>query len=92
MDNWYLYIARCSDGTLYTGVSNDVAGRIKKHNEKRGAAYTRSRLPITLEHQELVGSYGDALKREAQVKKLSRREKEDLIGASLKHKHSATLM
>lgn len=72
---WHLYILRCGDGSFYTGISTDVAARIKKHNAGKGAAYTRSHLPVVLVWSEEVGSESEAKKREAEVKKLNRKEK-----------------
>jgi putative endonuclease len=74
-DAWSVYILRCEDGSLYTGASNDVAKRLAKHAAGKGAAYTRSRLPVTLVFQEPAPDKGAALRREAQIKRLSRQEK-----------------
>ena len=76
---WYLYIVECRDGSLYTGISDDVPRRIAQHNSGKGAKYTRGRGPIILRYQETCGSYADALRREIQIKKLSRKEKLKLI-------------
>lgn len=76
---WHLYILRCGDGTLYTGITNDVPHRLEMHRSGKGAKYTRGRGPLELAYQETCGSYSDALKREHQVKKLSRAEKLELI-------------
>ena len=79
MDNkWYLYILQCGDGTLYTGVTNDIEKRLEAHRSGKGAKYTRGRSPLELAYQEVCGSHSDALKREAEVKKLSRKQKEML--------------
>lgn len=77
--NWYLYILRCGDGTLYTGITTDVEKRLEAHRSGKGAKYTRGRAPLELVYREDCGSHSDALKREAAVKKLPRRQKEDLI-------------
>lgn len=77
--NWYLYILRCGDGTLYTGITNDVPHRLEMHRSGKGAKYTRGRGPLELVHQETCESYSAALKREHQVKKLPRSEKLQLI-------------
>ena len=77
--DWKVYILRCGDGSLYTGISNDVEGRLKAHQSGKGAKYTRGRGPLELAYQENCGSYSDASKREAQIKKLTKREKEQLI-------------
>lgn len=77
--NWYLYILRCGDGTLYTGITTDVEKRLETHRLGKGAKYTRGRSPLELTYQEECGSHSEALKREAAVKKLSREQKEILI-------------
>jgi putative endonuclease len=80
MEKWYLYIVRCRDGSLYTGVSKNVEERVKKHNQGKGAAYTNSRKPVELVYVEEVGSYSTALKREAEIKRWPKSKKESLIG------------
>ena len=75
----YVYILRCSDGSLYTGWTNDPEHRLAVHNAGRGAKYTRSRLPVELVRLEEYNSREDAMKREAALKKLSRKEKLELI-------------
>ena len=77
---WYLYILRCGDGTLYTGITTDVARRLEAHRCGKGAKYTRGRGPLELAYQEACSTHSEALKREAAVKRLSRTEKEQLIG------------
>ena len=76
---WNLYILRCGDGTLYTGITNNVEKRLAAHQAGKGAKYTRGRNPLELAYQEECGSHSDALKREAAVKKLTRERKEMLI-------------
>ena len=76
---WYLYILRCKDNTLYTGITTDVEKRLEAHRSGKGAKYTRGRNPLELVYRECCGSHSDALKREAAVKRLSRQEKEKLI-------------
>jgi predicted GIY-YIG superfamily endonuclease len=76
---WFLYIVRCADGSLYTGISNDVDRRFKQHNAGTASRYTRSRLPVELVYQELQTSRSEALKRELAIKAMSRQEKESLI-------------
>ncbi len=78
-----MYMVRCSDGTLYTGMATDLADRLDKHNSGRGAKYTRSRRPVCLVWSERVDSRSSAAKIEAQIKKLSRLEKEELIGKAV---------
>ncbi|MFZ5891599.1 MAG: GIY-YIG nuclease family protein [Myxococcota bacterium] len=79
---WFVYIARCNDGTLYTGVALDVAERIASHNRGRGARYTRGRAPIELCVKRRCASQGDALRLEIAVKRLDRDAKERLIVGS----------
>lgn len=74
-----VYILRCSDNTLYCGQTNNLARRIKLHNEGKGAKYTRGRGPVLLEYSEKFKTVSTALKREAVIKKMTRREKELLI-------------
>ena len=76
---WYLYILRCGDGTLYTGITTDVEKRLEAHRSGKGAKYTRGRSPLELIYREECGSHSDALKRELTVKKLSREQKEMLL-------------
>jgi predicted GIY-YIG superfamily endonuclease len=79
---WFVYVLRCADGSLYTGITNDVARRCKQHNDGRASRYTRGRRPVRLVYQEGHPSRGSALKREAAIKSLSRPEKERLIRAT----------
>lgn len=74
-----VYILRCSDGTLYTGWTNDMTKRLKSHNSGQGAKYTRSRLPAVPVYIEYQSSRSQALKREAAIKKLTRAGKLKLI-------------
>ncbi|MDZ7842431.1 MAG: GIY-YIG nuclease family protein [Gammaproteobacteria bacterium] len=66
---------RCADGSLYTGVAKDMQRRLAQHNAGRGAKYTRSRVPVTLFYKEQCGDRGGALRREAEIRRLTRREK-----------------
>jgi putative endonuclease len=77
---WYVYIVRCSDGTLYAGITNNLEKRIEKHNsEKGGAKYTRSRQPVKLVYVEQVENRSSAAKREYAIKKLPTAKKAELI-------------
>lgn len=76
---YYVYIMECSDGSLYTGITNDTEKRLKIHNQGKGAKYTRGRLPVKIVYREEVGSKGDALRREAEIKKLERIDKLKLL-------------
>ncbi len=78
---WFVYVLRCVDGTLYTGITKDLARRCQQHNAGTASRYTRSRRPVTLVYQEPQGSQSLALKREAAIKKLTRRQKLALIRA-----------
>lgn len=77
---WKLYILRCGDGTLYTGITTDVESRLNAHRSGKGAKYTRGRLPLELVYSEECGTHSDALKRELAIKALPREEKERLCG------------
>ena len=82
---WTLYVLRCADGTLYTGTTTDLARRLAEHAAGHGAAYTRGRRPVRLAFQEAHPDRPSAQRREAAIKRLSRREKRSLIsGASAK--------
>jgi predicted GIY-YIG superfamily endonuclease len=77
--NWWVYILRCADGSLYTGITTDLGRRCQRHNDGKASRYTRSRRPIKLVYQEGCATRSLALKREAAVKSLSRQEKLLLI-------------
>lgn len=79
MGNWLVYIVRCADGTFYTGAATDLARRRKQHNDGKASRYTRSRRPVRLVYHEAQPDKGSALRREAAIKTLSRRQKEALI-------------
>ncbi len=74
----YIYILRCADDTLYTGWTTDLKKRIQAHNNKKGAKYTKSRTPVELYYYEEYETKSRALKREARVKKLTRKQKLEL--------------
>ena len=78
-DVWFVYIARCADDTLYTGIARDVAARLRAHDAGRGARYTRSRGPLALCGQRRCASKGDALRLELAIKRLERNEKLALL-------------
>ena len=77
--DWTVYILRCGDGSLYTGIAKDVQARIKQHSGGRGATYTRTRLPVTLLYQQQGLTHSEALIREAHIKAMPRLKKEELI-------------
>ena len=74
----YAYLVRCSDGSLYAGWTNDIEKRLKSHNAGTGAKYTRARLPVTIAYLETFDTKSEAMKREAALKKLTHRQKEQL--------------
>ena len=75
----YIYIVRCSDGTLYTGWTNDLEKRMKAHNEGRGAKYTRARRPVELVYSETLETKEEAMRREYAIKHMTREQKIKLI-------------
>jgi putative endonuclease len=79
---WFVYIVRCADETLYTGIAKDVARRVEEHNSNNllAANYTRARRPVALAHREAVKTRSAAARREYEIKQMTRQEKEDLIG------------
>ena len=78
-EQWIVYVLRCADGSLYTGITNDLERRLEQHNAGTASRYTRSRLPVTLEYWEEQPNQSMALKRELAIKALSRKAKEALI-------------
>lgn len=79
---WIVYILECADGSLYTGITNDLARRMREHSSGRGAKYTKRRGPFTVRYTELLDSKGAALKREAVIKSLDRTAKIALLEAA----------
>lgn len=79
----YTYILRCSDGSLYTGWTNDLEKRVRAHNEGRGAKYTKSRRPVVLAYYEEFRTKEEAMRREWEIKHLNRAEKLKIIGDEL---------
>jgi len=79
MADWHLYILKCRDGTLYTGVTTDVERRLAEHRQGKGARYLKGRAPLVLMLQKNVGGRRLALRVENRVKRLSRPQKEELI-------------
>lgn len=76
---WVVYMLRCRDGSLYTGITNDLSERIAAHRAGRGARYTRARLPVRLVYREARATRGSALRREAAIKRLPRAAKLALV-------------
>lgn len=85
---WLVYLLWCRDGSLYTGITNDLPKRLKSHAAGRASKYTRSRLPVRLAYIEPQRSKSMALKREAAIKKLSRRQKNALLAGRSPQSHS----
>ena len=83
---WYVYILRCNDSSLYTGISTDVVERLLRHNSGKGAKYTRFRKPVGLAYTEEFQNKSQALKREIEIKKLSTENKKKLIKFGLGHR------
>ena len=76
---YLLYILKCNDGSLYTGITDDLEHRLQMHRDGKGSKYVRSKLPVELVYQEECGDRSTALKREMQVKQLSHHQKLQLI-------------
>ena len=77
----FVYIVRCADRSLYTGYAKDLKARVRVHNDGRGARYTSGRRPVRLVYSEVFETVGDALRREHQLKRLSKAAKEALIAS-----------
>ncbi len=80
--SWTVYIARCSDGSLYTGITTDPGRRLVEHNSGTGSAYTRSKTPIVMVYNEPAVNRSRAQQRERAIKRLSRAQKEELVAGS----------
>ena len=78
-NDWLVYLARCADGSLYAGITNDLDARLAAHNSGKGAAYTRGRRPVEVVYSEKAESRSAALRREAAIKRLGREGKLRLI-------------
>ena len=79
---WFLYMIRCRNGNLYTGISTDVERRLTQHQSGKGAKSLRGKGPLKLVYQKQIGSRSDALKAESAIKKLPKTEKEKLLQQS----------
>lgn len=77
----YTYIVKCSDGSLYTGWTNDLEKRLRAHNEGKGAKYTKSRRPVVLAYYEEFQTKEEAMRREWEIKQMSRQKKMRMISA-----------
>ena len=80
--NWTVYIARCRDGSLYTGITTDPERRLEEHNSGCGAAYTRSKMPVMIVYMEEAADRSGAQQRERAIKRLTRAQKEKLVAES----------
>jgi len=80
---WYLYIVKCQDGSLYTGITTDITRRVQEHNQGNGAKSLRGRLPVNLVYSEIYSSQNDARKREEAIKSWKREYKLKLIKKGL---------
>ena len=78
-EGWCVYVLRCGDGTLYTGITNDVLRRVSAHQGGTASKYTRSRRPVSLVLEEPVPDRAAALRREAEIRRLTRKQKRELI-------------
>jgi putative endonuclease len=78
MKGWFVYVVECKDGTLYTGITDDVESRVLAHNEGKGAKYTKGRGPVILKYVETAKDRSKATKREIEIKKMKRGEKLNL--------------
>jgi putative endonuclease len=78
---WWVYVLRCADGTLYTGITTDPARRLEQHNAGTAAKYTRARRPVAMVFRRRAANHGAALRRELAIKKLTRAQKEELVSA-----------
>ncbi|HEX7952135.1 MAG TPA: GIY-YIG nuclease family protein [Burkholderiales bacterium] len=80
---WFIYIVRCADDSLYTGICKDVARRVEEHNSSRllAASYTRSRRPVTLVYSEAADTRSAAARREYEIKRMTRQGKDELVKA-----------
>lgn len=80
--SWAVYVLRCGDGSLYTGIAKDLEARLKRHQSGKGAAYTRTHLPVEIVYREMNLTRSEALIREARLKRLPKLKKEQLIQTS----------
>lgn len=76
---WTVYLARCRDGSLYTGITTDPERRLAEHNSGGGGSYTRSRIPLVMVYWESAEDRSTALRRECNIKRLTRAQKEELV-------------
>ena len=86
----YTYILLCSDGSLYTGWTNNMEKRLKDHNSGKGAKYTKGRIPVELVYYETFSTKEEAMRREWEIKQLGRKQKQQLIGTGILSKDILT--
>jgi putative endonuclease len=84
-NDWFVYILKCADGSLYTGITRDLDARIKTHNDGTGAKYTRGRLPVKLVYSEAAENRSSASQREHEIKQLPRQSKLALFNSCQPH-------
>jgi putative endonuclease len=91
VSRWYVYVLRCADDTLYTGIAVDVARRVDEHNshDRLAARYTRGRRPVSVVYQEALPTRAEAARREHAIKRLNRRDKERLIAERVDRRMAA---
>ena len=82
---WYVYILRCADQTLYTGITNRLQQRLRAHNAGKGAKYTKSRRPVELVYYEQFETKEEAMRREWEIKQLTHQQKEKLLEQAGQH-------
>jgi putative endonuclease len=90
--SWYVYMARCRDGSIYTGISVDVERRIELHNDGKGARFTAGRRPVSLLYTEQHSDEGSARRREAEIKKWRKMKKEALVVGILEGRSGSALI
>ncbi len=78
-EQWFVYILRCSDDSLYTGITKDLDRRVEQHNAGKASRYTRGRIPVAVKYHEMHPNHSAALKRELTIKALTRQDKLSLI-------------
>jgi putative endonuclease len=82
-EQWTVYILRCKDGTLYTGITKDIIRRVKQHNDGKGSKYTQTRGPVKMVYKENIMGRANALVREAEIKHYSKEKKEQLASTGV---------
>jgi putative endonuclease len=83
---YFVYILKCSDDTFYTGYTDDVVKRCKKHNSEKGAKYTKTRLPVEVVYSKEIGNKSQTMKEEHRIKQLTRKQKMCIISENYEKK------